>query len=161
MKLRLVREILTAQSTIGRLFIDDVFKCWTLEDIDRELTTEMSPAEIWNKKVFGRTAIPRGSYKVIVNMSSKFKKIMPLLCDVPGFAGIRIHPGNNATHTEGCILPGISHGLNEIYNSRQAFNLIFPMIEHAHTVGEPITIEVVKQEIVKVNLPPVPTGEHA
>jgi hypothetical protein len=157
MQIRLVREILTAQSTIGRLYVNDAFKCWTLEDVDRELTTDMPLADIQKIKVYGRTAIPRGSYRVIVNMSNRFKRMMPLLCDVPGFAGIRIHAGRIAEHTEGCVLTGMSHGENQIFNPRQAYGLLFPVLDAAHTAGEPISIAIVKSDIQPLpGVPPVP-----
>lgn len=157
MKLRLQREILTAQSTIGRLFVDDVFMCWTLEDVDREITTDMPLSQITSTKVYGRTAIPRGSYRVVVDLSSKFNKLLPRLVDVPGFVGIRIHAGNHSMHTLGCILVGLSHGHNEIFNSKQAMNRVLPVLATAYNAGQRIDIDIVKVEPSAVaGLPPVP-----
>ncbi len=94
MNLRLKRTHGTKDYTHGQLFIDDVYFCDTLEDQERET------------KVFGETAIPCGTYKVIMTMSNRFKKLMPLLVNVPNFSGIRIHNGNTKDHTEGCVLVG-------------------------------------------------------
>jgi hypothetical protein len=94
MNLRLKRTHGTKDYTHGQLFIDNVYFCDTLEDQERET------------KVFGETAIPCGTYKVILTMSNRFKKLMPLLVNVPNFSGIRIHNGNTKDHTEGCVLVG-------------------------------------------------------
>jgi hypothetical protein len=94
MNLRLKRTHGTKDYTHGQLFIEDVYFCDTLEDQERET------------KIPGQTAIPCGTYKVILTMSNRFKKLMPLLVNVPNFSGIRIHNGNTKDHTEGCVLVG-------------------------------------------------------
>mgnify|MGYP003657163557 CR=1 FL=1 len=94
MNLRLKRTHGTKDYTHGQLFIDEVYFCDTLEDQERET------------KILGQTAIPCGTYKVILTMSNRFKKLMPLLVNVPNFSGIRIHNGNTKDHTEGCVLVG-------------------------------------------------------
>lgn len=94
MHLQIKRTHGTKNYTHGQLFIDDVYFCDTLEDQEREF------------KILGETAIPCGTYKVILTMSNRFKKLMPLLVNVPNFVGIRIHNGNTKDHTEGCILVG-------------------------------------------------------
>jgi len=96
MQIRVVREPTKNDTTLGSLFIDDHWQCHTLEDVIR-------PA---GEKVYGQTAIPAGRYKLILSMSNRFKKIMPEVVAVPGFAGIRIHAGNTAKDTEGCLLLG-------------------------------------------------------
>ena len=96
MQIRVVREPTKNDTTLGSLFIDDHWQCHTLEDVIR-------PA---GEKVYGQTAIPAGRYKIILSMSNRFKKIMPEVVAVPGFAGIRIHAGNTAKDTEGCLLLG-------------------------------------------------------
>lgn len=102
MELTLKRRWLTEASTIGELSIDGVYECLILEDRYRP------PPEA---KVRGATCIPCGRYEVRITYSPKFKRDMPLLIDVPGFEGVRIHPGNSASDTEGCLLPGrIRHG---------------------------------------------------
>ena len=91
----LTRCLYTPHSTRGVLLKDGVFLCYTLEDAVRE--TGMP-------KVPGLTAIAAGLYRVIVNMSTRFKRLMCLLLNVPDFSGIRMHGGNTPGDTEGCIL---------------------------------------------------------
>lgn len=128
MKLKLPRGKPSANSTIGRLLVDDAFQCWTLEDIARPI------------KIPGNTAIPAGTYKVIITESNRFKRRLPLLVDVPGFAGIRIHPGNCATDTEGCILVGTSYSTDWVSNSRVAFDKLFALLDAAEPGSIEITI---------------------
>ena len=93
--------------TISRLYVNgELFGCNALEDADRGLRQDMQLEEIKKKKVYGQTAIPRGSYECVYTYSNRFKKMLPLLKDVPGFDGIRIHSGNSAKDTDGCILVG-------------------------------------------------------
>lgn len=136
MKLTIVRRILTPMSTIGDLYIDNVWRCYTLEDCDRFL-------EQGGEKVRGQTAIPRGTYKVEVSYSPRFGRRLPILLDVPGYAGIRIHCGNNADDTEGCILVGAIQQPNFVGNSKTAFAMVFPVIDAAFQRGEDIELEVV------------------
>ena len=84
MKLLLKRLHKTQNSTIGELYVDGKFECYTLEDVERK------------EKIYAKTAIPKGTYQVIINMSNRFKKLMPLLLNVPNFEGVRIHTGNYA-----------------------------------------------------------------
>ncbi len=116
MELLLKRLHKTQKSTIGELSIDGKFECYTLEDVERP------------EKIHGKTAIPKGRYQVIVTMSNRFKKLLPLLVKVPNYEGIRIHPGNKAEDTEGCILPGTTRGVDFVGNSRLAFNALFKKI---------------------------------
>ena len=127
MKLELVRKVKTGESTIGTLSIDGVFQCYTLEDVVRS-----------GEKVWGQTAIPCGEYRVMLTMSPRFKRILPLIVDVPGFDGIRIHPGNTAKDTDGCILVGTSSGVDFIGSSRVAFEALYSKLQN--TSGITITI---------------------
>lgn len=103
--------------TIGELTIGGKHICWTCEDPEREVAG--MPVEQW--KIPGQTAIPRGSYRVVLTYSPRFQVSLPLLEDVPGFAGIRIHPGNDAGDTDGCILPGLERRPNGVGQSRLAY----------------------------------------
>lgn len=85
--------------TLGTLSIDGLFLGYTCEDEDRRL-------EDGNEKVYGKTAIPRGRYEVVLSFSNRFQKIMPEVLTVPGFSGVRIHGGNTAADTLGCPLLG-------------------------------------------------------
>lgn len=126
MKLTLIRNKSSGKSTIGRLLIDGVFQCWTLEDVVR-------PAKIAHE-----TAIPAGTYKVIITESARFKRRLPLLVGVPGFEGIRIHPGNSAADTDGCILVGTSTAPDWVGGSRVAFDALFAKLDAGQ--GATITI---------------------
>jgi hypothetical protein len=119
MELLVLRNQKTKESTIGELFINSVFECYTLEDVERE------------EKVYGKTAIPKGRYEVIISWSNRFKKFLPLLLNVKNFEGIRIHAGNTAKNTEGCILVGKGKGENVISNSRIAYERLFNRLEIA------------------------------
>jgi len=109
-------------SVIGELTIDGVFECFTLEDIERPI------------KIKGETAIPKGEYKVIINQSNRFKKLLPLLLNVPGFEGVRIHPGNTNHDTEGCILVGQTRHKEFIGQSRKAFEKLFKKMQSAKNI---------------------------
>ena len=126
MTLTMRRKHLTPQSTISSLDVDGVYECWILEDVVR------APGV----KVAGKTAIPAGRYEVVVTFSNRFQRMLPLLLKVPMFEGIRIHPGNTAADTEGCLLPGITRAVDSVGNSRMAFDKLFAKIEAAAKVGK-------------------------
>lgn len=142
MELILTRTTKTENSTIGVLQINGQHKCFTLEDKDRGINSNMSPEEIKAIKVYGKTAIPTGRYKVTVTYSQRFKQLMPEVMNVPGFAGIRIHPGNTAANTEGCILVGEEKCTDIIYRSRLAYNGIWPMLNAANEKEESVYITI-------------------
>jgi hypothetical protein len=121
-------------STAGSLFLDDEFQCFTLEDVVREIRG--IPVERW--KIPGRTAIPAGTYPVIINHSAHFGRDLPLLLDVPGFEGVRIHTGNSGNDTEGCILVGWAVNGETITGSHRAFDPLFEKLKSANS----ITIEI-------------------
>jgi len=112
----------TEASTIGELLVDGVFECFTLEDTEREV------------KIKGETAIKEGKYKVIINKSNRFKRLLPLLLNVPEFEGVRIHSGNTNHDTEGCILVGQTKSKNFIGKSRKAFNALFKKMQVAKEI---------------------------
>lgn len=105
MILTIVREPVTPAKngrdayTLGKLYIDNVYLCNTLEDEDRRL-------EEGGEKEYGKTAIPRGRYVVQLSFSHRFRKVLPEILDVPGFSGVRMHGGNGPDDTLGCILLG-------------------------------------------------------
>ena len=127
MKLLLKRIHKTDVSTIGELYIDGIFQCYTLEDIERDV------------KIKSETAIAKGKYKIMITLSNRFKKYMPLLLNVPNFEGVRIHSGNTNHDTEGCILVGQTRSKDFIGQSRKAFDKLFKKLETA----KEITIEIV------------------
>lgn len=128
--------------TIGKVYIDGEYFCDSLEDKDRGLTQDMSLTEIKNKKVYGKTAIPTGTYTVTWNYSNKFKKNMPLIGNVLGFSGIRIHAGNSEGDSYGCILLGENKVVGRVINSRATINKFYPLVEAAYKKKEKINIEI-------------------
>ena len=130
MKLDLKRQWFTKATTIGELFVDGVFECYVLEDRFR------LP---WEAKVPRETCIPCGTFPVIINESPRFGVEMPLLLSVPGFTGVRIHPGNGPADTEGCLLPGLEVDADRVLQSREAYQALFQKLG-ANT--SPITITI-------------------
>ena len=134
--------------TIGKMYIDGQYICDTLEDADRGLNQNMSLKEINNKKVYGETAVPTGTYKVDMNtVSPKFKSRiwakpyggkLPRLVLVPGYDGVLIHPGNKAEDTLGCILVGENKAVGQVLNSQVTFKKIMSIL----TKGTNITITI-------------------
>jgi hypothetical protein len=105
--------------TIGSISYLESRVCYILEDQERE------------KKIKGETAIPCGIYEVAITMSPKFKVLMPILLDVPDYTGVRIHTGNDADDTEGCLITGTEFDkkLCRAKYSHIAYNMLFPLIE--------------------------------
>jgi hypothetical protein len=104
--LTLKRDTYTNKSTIGKLYVNDLFICDTLEDVCRDLNKDGDLSDQGETKIYGETAIPSGIYKMIINMSPRFKKLLPRLEGVAGYSGVLIHSGNFAKDTNGCILVG-------------------------------------------------------
>lgn len=131
MEIILDRDVRSAKSTMGKIYVDGAFQCFCLEDEDRGLKNTMPLSEISERKIQGKTCIPEGTYKVIVTRSERFGRDLPLLVSVPGYDGIRIHPGNTDVDTEGCILPGEARTVDAVINSRKAFDALFGKITAA------------------------------
>lgn len=119
--LKVVRDTYGPDYTQGRLYINDIFFCDTLEDRCRDLNKDGDLDDNGEAKVYGETAIPAGKYKMILSMSNRFKKLMPEILKVKGFEGIRIHAGNTKADTHGCILVGLSRTRGGVGQSRDAF----------------------------------------
>lgn len=124
--------------TIGEMYVDGVFECYTVEDTVREV--KGSPVKTW--KIPHVTAIPSGDYNVRITMSNRFKKLMPLLDGVEGFEGVRIHTGNTAEDTEGCIIVGAGKSITYVTQSRVAMNRLQPKIQAALDVGDNVTLRI-------------------
>lgn len=139
MELKLIRKIFADQYTQGELFVDGEFNCHTLEDCDRHL-------EEGNEKIHGQTAIPIGTYDVVIDKSVRFCRLMPHVLNVKGFDGIRIHSGNTADDTEGCILVGLHAGKGTVLESRLAFVPLFNRMLEATRKGEKLSIVIVRDE---------------
>ena len=115
--LELKRIARKATYTVGRLYVDGKYFCDTLEDVDRGLTQTMPLTEIKRIKVMRRTAIPAGTYNMIVNLSPAKQRLLPRLLNVPGFDGILIHRGNTDADSSGCILVGENKQVGKVLNS--------------------------------------------
>ena len=140
MKLKLIRDTFTENTTIGKLYVDGVYFCETLEDKDRGLDQKLSTAINTALKVYGETCIPYGIYNVIVTPSVRLKRILPLLINVEGFQGIRIHKGNSKKDTLGCIILGTTRGKDAVYQSTVQELRLVELIKDK----KDITIEIVK-----------------
>lgn len=136
MELKLIRRTKTDKSTIGDLFINGEWYCYTLEDAERPN----------GEKVYGDTAIPLGTYIVTVDFSPHFNRLLPHVLNVPNFEGIRIHPGNTDKDTEGCILVGSTKEIDFIGNSRETFEPLFAKIQEAVNQKEQVLLTI--QEMV-------------
>lgn len=142
MELILDRKWCKDTYSIGRLYIDGQFFSNTLEDKDRGLTQSMSEADVKKIKVYGETAIPKGKYTIVINYSNKFKRMMPQIMNVKGFSGIRIHEGNTAKDSLGCILVGDNNAVGRISNSKATYTKLYSKLKAAFDKGEKITLTI-------------------
>ena len=141
MRLLLKRRFLAPDYTIGTLYIDGMRFCDTIEDKVRDINQDGEFGE-GEEKVFGKTAIPYGKYAMELSMSQKFKRKLPLLHNVPHFTGIRIHRGNTAEDSHGCILPGENKVKGKVINSSTYEIIIVEKMTIAIANGEDVTIEI-------------------
>lgn len=144
MKLVLNRKFKSASYTIGDLFIDGKFFCNTIEDTVRELPatcpdTARGRSCACKEKVYARTAIPAGTYRITLEYSPKYKRKMPYLRDVPHFLGILIHSGNTETDSAGCIIVGKNTVKGKVLESRVTFQKLYSLLEGQND----ITIQIV------------------
>lgn len=149
MKLLIKRIAKLPKYTIGKLYIDDKYMCDTLEDTDRGLDSSMTIQDIQSKKVYGKTAIPTGTYEVVMNtVSPKFanrawakpwKGKIPRLLNVPGYEGVLIHPGNKPEDTSGCVLVGYNKVKGQVTNSTEIFNRLMAIL---NSTTEKITLTI-------------------
>lgn len=153
MELKLIRREKTSSYTIGDLYINCSFFSNVLEDCDRGLTQDMPLDEIKAKKVYGKTAIPTGTYDIDMNtVSPKFKDRswakpyggkLPRLIEVKGFEGVLLHVGNTASDSSGCLLVGRNSIKGMVTDSTKTFNdLMGKHLLPAKLRGEKITITI-------------------
>jgi hypothetical protein len=133
-KLTLFRRWREGDATIGELFVGDQADrfSYTLEDRVHD-----------GPKIPGQTAIPAGTYRIVISRSARFQCEMPEVCDVPGFTGVRIHPGNTPKDTDGCILVGYGRQPAAITESRLAYSALIGKIAAALLDGEAIVLEII------------------
>lgn len=144
MEIILIRKYFKEDYTIGVWMMED-HVCNTLEDKVRELHDITHDGDFDDEgegKVYGKTAIPCGRYRIIFNYSPKYKRVMPLLLAVPGFKGIRIHSGNTPADTEGCILLGENKEKGKVLNSRYHVAIVTNLMQEAVNRGEQVWITI-------------------
>ena len=130
MEMKLKRFEFGKTFTIGKLYIDGIYQCFVLEDVVRPK----------GEKVDGQTAIPTGTYSVIIDRSTRFNRDMPHILNVPNFTGVRIHSGNSSKNTEGCLLVGTTWSSGDfIGNSKLAYDALFKKLI---ATNEKITITI-------------------
>lgn len=153
MKLTNDRKYPRETYTIGRLYVDGEYFCNTLEDRDRGLKQTDSLSSIKARKVYGETAIPKGTYRIDMETVSPkysavayYKKLnggkMPRIKNVPGYEGVLIHPGNTALDTLGCVLVGRNTKVGQLTSSRATFEELYKKMLAAHRRGEEIWLEI-------------------
>lgn len=141
LQLHLCRDILDPRFTLGTLHVNGLAFGFTAEDTDRRL------GEVGGGvKVPGITAIPLGTYEVMSTWSPKYGRMMPLVCAVPGYAGVRIHSGNGPADTEGCILPGLLRDpiRGRVGKSRPAVTWLYNAIESAEAAGQRVLLTITR-----------------
>ena len=144
MELKLERKYRSNNYCIDKLYINGKYFSDALEDPDRGLTDTMSLEEIKKIKIKGNTCIPYGTYNVTITYSPRFKKNLPLLNNVKGFDGIRIHSGNTPQDTEGCLLLGFNKVKGQVIDSRVTTDKLIAQIQQALNKGEKVTITITK-----------------
>ena len=144
MELRLERKYRNNNYCIDKLYINGKYFSDALEDPDRGLTDTMSLEEIKKIQIKGNTCIPYGTYNITITYSPRFKKNLPLLNNVKGFDGIRIHSGNKPQDTEGCLLPGFNKVKGQVIDSRVTTDKLIAQIQQALNKGEKVTITITK-----------------
>ena len=139
MNIVMTRDDCNETRTLGTMVFPDGYVCQTLED----------PVRQAGVKIAGETAIPSGTYRVSITMSTKFGKLLPLLANVPNYSGIRIHPGNTTADTSGCILVATSRGQHDdIVSSKEAMEQVQKRIAAALTDAQGIcTIEILTPRV--------------
>lgn len=155
MELTLERHTYAETYTEGTLTIPGKFSCDTIEDKDRGLVQSMPVKEIMERKVYGETAIPVGTYRITLKVQSpKFKDrswakfcngFLPRLEEVPSYEGVLVHVGNSASDSLGCILVGRKAGDGRIGSSADTFRRLYDVLKAADGRGEKITIKIVRK----------------
>ena len=142
MRITVDRKYLAETYTIGKMFINGEYFCDTLEDKVRDLNKDGDLLDEGEDKIYGQTAIPYGKYRVILNYSPKFKRELPLLLKVPNFEAIRIHRGNDESHSAGCLLVGENKVKGKVINSAKYEIDLVNRIKEAISHNEEIWITI-------------------
>ena len=144
MELRLERKYRNNNYCIDKLYIDGKYFSDALEDPDRGLTDTMSLEEIKKIKIKGNTCIPYGTYNVTITYSPRFKRNLPLINNVKGFEGIRVHNGNTPQDSSGCVLLGFNKIKGQVIDSKVTVNKFIDIVQEALNKGEKVTITITK-----------------
>lgn len=145
MRITLIRIANRPTYCIGKLYIDGKYFCDTIEDTDRGLDDKMSEEEILKYKIKSETAIPTGIYQITITYSPKYKKNMPLINNVKGYSGIRIHSGNTSKDTEGCLIVGKNKEVGKVLESRVTYNALYKRLVQAK---DKIIIDIIRKYTV-------------
>lgn len=142
MEIKLIRKYYQAKYTIGRLYVNNRFFSDCLEPPSLHLTERSALGTILIAKYKGYRAIPTGRYRILITRSRRFGRWLPLLMNVKGFEGIRIHPGNKPEDTRGCILLGFNHRKGYVLDSTRCVLTLIKMMTEAIAKGEKVFVEV-------------------
>lgn len=152
MELKLKRKYLKDDYTIGHLYIDDKYFCDTVEDKVRDYNKDGDLLDANEDKVYGKTAIPYGRYRIDMKTRSPKYSLrsaylwcggyLPRLVDVPHFEGILIHAGSNSSHTEGCLIVGENKIRGGVINSMITLRKLYAELKSAELRGEQIWITI-------------------
>jgi len=145
LELEIFRKYLKEKYTIGRFSADEKPLCDTVEDKVRDLQDYNHDGDYDDHgegKIYGKTAIPAGRYRVLYTMSPKLGRMLPLIVGVYGFSGIRIHGGKNANWSEGCPCVGENKKPGELVNYKHWETVICQMIEKAINEGRKVFITI-------------------
>ena len=142
MEIKLIRKYYQAKYTIGRLYVNNRFFSDCLEPPSKHLTERCSTATIQKAKGEGFRAIPTGRYRILITRSRRFGRWLPLLMNVKGFEGIRIHAGNKPEDTRGCILPGFNRRKGYVLDSTHCVLTLVKMMTEAMEKGEKVFVTV-------------------
>ncbi|WP_300905653.1 DUF5675 family protein [uncultured Bacteroides sp.] len=139
MKLLLRRKYKAENYTIGDLSVDGRFFCHTIEDTVRELPARCPDTSAGRscrcrEKVYARTAIPAGTYKVTMQYSPRFRRVLPYLHDVLHFLGILIHSGNTEADSAGCIIVGKNTVKGKVTESRKTSDALNALLAKASDI---------------------------
>lgn len=131
MDIRIIRKIKSRKACIGELHIDGHFECWTLEDPDRELHATMPVVDIVRRRCLSHTAIPTGTYEMVLSYCGAMHMYLPMIVGVPGFDNVRIVGQNHPQMPQGCIMVGGSTGPEKVYGERLAHRTLLARLKGA------------------------------
>lgn len=141
-ELELNRIYFSPTYTISKLFVNGQLWCDAIEDVNRDLNKDGDLTDAGESKVQDKTCIPFGKYQVIVNVSARFKRMLPRLLNVPHFDGILIHNGVNETSSSGCIIVGENKEKGKVLNSRFWMNKLTDYLLDEQAKGNKIFITI-------------------